>query len=41
MDNYEVNSTLTLAGNAFQRQLNGRSFVVSDKETMALTNISM
>ena len=33
MDNYEVNSTITLAGNAsFNAQLNGRSFVVLDSQ---------
>ena len=36
MDNYEVNSTITLAGNAsFNSQLNGRSFVVLDSQSTA------
>ena len=36
MSNYEVNSTITLAGNAsFNSQLNGRSFVVLDSQSTA------
>ena len=43
MDNYEVNSTITLAGNAsFNSQLNGRSFVVLDSvETSDLKYIDV
>ena len=41
MDNYEVNSTITLAGNASFNAQNGRSFVVLDSQGTGARNISM